>query len=150
MAAAPPAAKQAVVIIHGIGEQVPMDTLRGFAETVWDKDEPFCNPESKKDPKPLSWSKPDEISGDFELRRITTNANKKGVRTDFFEFYWAHLMKDTKLSAVWARARVLLLRPPWRVPRRLIWAWLFLWIAIVSFVIGAAFKASPVRTQAIL
>ena len=26
--------KQAVVLIHGIGEQKPMDTVRGFVESV--------------------------------------------------------------------------------------------------------------------
>jgi len=31
--------KQAVLLIHGIGEQRPMDTLRGFVETVWTSDE---------------------------------------------------------------------------------------------------------------
>jgi hypothetical protein len=30
--------KLAVVIIHGIGEQIPMDTLRGFVETAWVRD----------------------------------------------------------------------------------------------------------------
>lgn len=30
--------KQAVVIIHGMGEQRPMDTLRGFARAVWTSD----------------------------------------------------------------------------------------------------------------
>jgi hypothetical protein len=28
--------KQAVVVIHGMGEQRPMDTLRGFVRTVWE------------------------------------------------------------------------------------------------------------------
>ena len=30
--------KQAVLLIHGIGEQRPMDTLRGFVDTVWTSD----------------------------------------------------------------------------------------------------------------
>ncbi len=29
---------QAVVLVHGIGEQVPLETLRGFVETVYQRD----------------------------------------------------------------------------------------------------------------
>ncbi|TIP96430.1 MAG: hypothetical protein E5X57_38255, partial [Mesorhizobium sp.] len=29
---------QAVVIVHGMGEQRPMDTLRGFVQAVWSYD----------------------------------------------------------------------------------------------------------------
>ena len=29
---------QAVVIVHGMGEQRPMSTLRGFVEAVWSRD----------------------------------------------------------------------------------------------------------------
>ncbi len=31
----PPPKKQAVILVHGMGEQVPMETLRGFVETMW-------------------------------------------------------------------------------------------------------------------
>ena len=30
--------KIAVVVIHGMGEQKPMQTLRGFVESVWQHD----------------------------------------------------------------------------------------------------------------
>ena len=30
--------KQAVLLIHGIGEQKPMDTLRGFVDVMWTSD----------------------------------------------------------------------------------------------------------------
>lgn len=29
--------KQAVVILHGMGEQIPMETLNGFVKKVWDR-----------------------------------------------------------------------------------------------------------------
>ena len=32
------AKKQAVVVIHGMGEQRPMETLRSFVQTVWERD----------------------------------------------------------------------------------------------------------------
>lgn len=114
--------KQAVVLIHGIGEQVPMDTLRGFVETVWVKDSTLRWPNVPNE----AWSKPDEMSRNFELRRLTTAKNRDGVQTDFFEFYWAHLMEGTKLSHVWAWAKLLLLRTPSRVPQQLRPVWWFL------------------------
>ena len=29
---------QAVMVIHGMGEQIPMDTIKGFVNAVWQKD----------------------------------------------------------------------------------------------------------------
>src|SRR5262249_17250683 len=62
--------KQAIVVIHGMGEQVPMDTLRGFVRAVWETDSEI----TKNDlPNPAEvWSKPDLRTGSLELRRITT------------------------------------------------------------------------------
>jgi hypothetical protein len=144
-APAPVAKKQAVVIIHGIGEQVPMDTLRGFVNTVWDSDPTVCDPNHRnpQDRSPKSWSKPDEISGDFELRRITTNFNKNDVRTDFFEFYWAHMMNETKMAQVLAWARGLLIRSPSRVPRQLRPVWLLLVVLSALIAAGSAFREWP-------
>ncbi len=116
---APRAAKRAVLIIHGMGNQAPMTTLRGFVEAVWTND-----PKLKKRGKPRIWSKRDPISGSHELRRITTTKDRDGVRTDFFEFYWAHLVEGTRLSNVlWWFSR-LFLRPPHRVPHAVRALWL--------------------------
>jgi hypothetical protein len=123
--------KQAVVLIHGIGEQVPMDTLRGFVEAVWTTDSSLRRPNVPSQ----AWSKPDEVSGDFELRRLTTAENLNRKRTDFFEFYWAHLMEGTTLSHVGAWARVLIFRWPRRVPPQLLGVWCLL-IALLA--LGAA------------
>ena len=60
--------KQAVVLIHGVGEQIPMDTLRGFVEAAWVDDPSLRRPRVPS----TVWSKPDTMSGDLELRRITT------------------------------------------------------------------------------
>jgi hypothetical protein len=79
--------KQAVVLIHGIGEQIPMDTLRGFVRAVWVTDVSVHNIYT---PNPATiWSKPDDASGDFELRRLTTAENRENKRTDFFELLGA-------------------------------------------------------------
>lgn len=96
--------KIAVVVIHGMGEQKPMQTLRGFVESVWQHDRNLFK--DLKDPPDHwnwdTWSKPDQLSGSAELRRITTarardpdHKGEKGKRTDFFELYWADLTADS-------------------------------------------------------
>src|SRR5712672_1471114 len=89
------AAKQAVVVIHGMGEQRPMDTIKAFVRAVWETDAVIT---ANKLPHPSQvWSKPDPRTGSLELRRITTResipspAFAHGVRTDFYELYWADL-----------------------------------------------------------
>ncbi len=114
--------KQAVLLIHGIGEQLPMDTLRGFVKTVWTTDQAIHHQHAIAG----LFSKPDDISGSFEMRRLTTTKNKNGVRTDFFEYYWAHMMKGTSVYHVLAWVRFLFSRCPWNVPKHLLSVWLLL------------------------
>jgi hypothetical protein len=92
-----------------------MDALRGFVDAVWASHTDIQNPYAGGD----TWSKPDSISESFELRRLTTPQNKARIRTDFFEFYWAHLVHDTSYGHLLAWARSLLWRNPATVPRHL-------------------------------
>jgi hypothetical protein len=124
--------KQAVLLIHGIGNQQPMDTLRGFVDAVWKTDTDLHHKHARFG----MWSKPDTISGSFELRRLTTSQNLAGVRTDFFEFYWAHMMGGTKVAHVVDWAKVLLVRPPGNVPPPLRGAW---WILVVTILLVVGF-----------
>ena len=107
--------RQAVLLIHGVGFQRPMRTLRGFVEAVWTEDESLRR---EKVPDGV-WSKPDTVSESFELRRLTTGQNTHGVLTDFFEFYWAHLMEGTTLEQVTQWAKTLLFRRLGGVPKPL-------------------------------
>ena len=125
--------KQAVLLIHGIGEQKPMETLRSFVAATWTTD----TAQHRNHPRAAEfWSKPYPLSEDFELRRLTTADNVAGFRTDFFEFYWAHLMQGTKLRHVKAWAQTLLLRKPSTVPPQLRLAYWTLWILLVAAVAG--------------
>ncbi|VVN38880.1 hypothetical protein PS664_05284 [Pseudomonas fluorescens] len=86
--------KQAVVVIHGIGEQRPMDTLHSFVDAMIPADTPGGTP--------FYWSKPDRLSRNFDLRVLKSSGR---TSTDFYEYYWAHKMQGTKfghlLSWLW-------------------------------------------------
>jgi hypothetical protein len=120
--------KQAVVLIHGIGEQKPMATLWQMVECVWKND-------PRDDGKPRAvYSEPDEVSGIFELRRLSTNENIHGKRTDFFEYYWAHLMHGNEFGHVLGWLVRLAKRRKDEVPASLLKAWWMLqaplWICV--------------------
>jgi hypothetical protein len=122
--------KQAVVLIHGIGEQRPMDTLRSFVSEVWLKNTAAQRTTGSQ--RNGLWSKPYPMAENFEMRRLTTAENADGVRTDFFEFYWQHLMHGTRYSHVISWARTLLFRWPTSVPRSLIQAYVILWAMLAA------------------
>lgn len=98
-----------------------MTTLRRFVDAVWTND-----PANRGNGAAL-YSKPDMMSGSYEQRRLSTAPNSQGVITDFYEFYWAHLMTGTALEHVWVWLRGLLWRWPWRVPAALRPGWYGLW-----------------------
>jgi hypothetical protein len=151
--AAPRPDMQAVILIHGMGEQIPMDTIKGFVNAVWQKDDLATAtgfPNSTE-----VWSKPDARTGSLELRRITTRESiaspptfPHGVRTDFYELYWADLTAGATWDSLKSWVRDLLFRPLGRVPRGVRLAWLLLWflslivvaLAVLALVPSTAWK----------
>lgn len=131
--------KQAVVVIHGMGEQIPMETLVSFVDATWTHDESLVD-RGKPDPNTgarrqdnASWSRPDRRTRSFELRVITTESGANRKRTDFYEYYWAHHMVDT----TWAHLQSWLLELMWRspfnrVPRGLLPVWLLIWALAIA------------------
>jgi hypothetical protein len=112
---------QAVIVIHGIGEQHPGATLRHLVGSG-----------ALDDPVGEGvWVKPDRHSESFELRKVTFSGDfeRQLPRTDVFELYWAHMIRDTQLGQVIGWARKLLLRRP---PPALRGAWVTLWLVIVA------------------
>jgi len=105
--------KQAVVVIHGIGEQRPMETLRSFVEAVL--------PDTLKSAQKKYRSKPDKMSESFELRCLQAPSDRGLHRpiTEFYEYYWAHHMRDSKYGAVLSWLAGLMLRAPWKIPPKL-------------------------------
>lgn len=99
--------RQAIVVIHGIGEQRPMATLRGFVDAV------LAGSERKN---PLYRSKPDAMSDLLETRCLQAPRTRERPLTDFYEFYWAHHMRDAKYSQVVSWLLKLVRRPPAAIP----------------------------------
>jgi hypothetical protein len=109
---------QAVVVIHGIGEQRPMDTVRGFVDAVL--------PDTEWGQK--YFSKPDKMSESFELRKLQ---DRNRPRTHFYEFYWADKVEGTSLHHIWTWFRSLLFTWP---PKHLFSLWLTTWILTIIIV----------------
>lgn len=132
----------AIVVIHGIGEQIPMETLSGFIDAVWTTDTALVSVE-KKHPDTgesrtgnAAWYKPDPRTRNFDLRLITTETYetqaKDRRRADFFEFYWAHRITGTQFDQVRAWIFGLMLRNPRKkVPPPLLPAWLAMWFLLL-------------------
>jgi len=119
--------RQAVVVIHGIGEQRPMQTLRAFVTALLQGD-------SDSFGEPRFFSKPDRLTETLELRRLATWPPHVAVQTDFYELYWAHLMQGTLWSHVFAWARMLMLRVPRKTNRVIQGLWLGSWLALLAAV----------------
>jgi hypothetical protein len=107
----------AVVFIHGQGQQRPMEDVRELARTTWDAD-PERSGEGGLPAR--SWVVPDARLGDADLGRVTTAAVQSGLRVDFFELYWAHLMVDNRIIHVVNWFRALLSRSRREAPRALL------------------------------
>lgn len=139
-----PRPRQAVVIVHGMGEQRPMETIRGFVKAVWSLDldltegvERARKPDPDKPGEEInkSWIRPDTRARSYELRRITTPYDRHGRRTDFFELYWADITQGTTLGRLRAWWAGLILRRWSDVPRDVRKLYLVAWILTVLIVL---------------
>lgn len=124
--------RQAVVVIHGIGEQKPMQTLRGFVDTLlgatpkpsWYERVTGKRLHPEQEPPLRFFSKPDRLTDTLELRRLSSWLPNVPIQTDFYELYWAHLMQGTVWSHIVAWLRMLMFRVPIgaHVRIKLLWA----------------------------
>ncbi len=140
---APPS--QAVVIVHGMGEQRPMGTLRGFVQAVWSSDPTRAPPYAAGARINQSWITPDSRTKSHELRRITTPYDVDGRRTDFYELYWADITQGTTRGRLAAWVTNLLWRKPADIPpdaRKLYFATLLIVIVILGAALVLALSAS--------
>ena len=90
--------RTAVLVVHGMGSQRPLETVRGVVDAVW-----FDHSAKKRAGDKRIWTHPEPSGVDIDLTVMTTSSltGKPGGRTaDFHELYWAHLMSETKAVAV--------------------------------------------------
>lgn len=118
---------QAVVIIHGIGEQHPMETVRSFADAIL--------PEQEAGEEKY-FIRPDPLSESFELRKLQ---NRTQPRTQFFEYYWAYKVEGTNFSHLFPWLSLLLFRKPSKVPKQLLSLWSLSWLLIVITITALVF-----------
>lgn len=95
----------AIVVIHGIGEQRPLATLRGFARAV-------------SGGSAATYAIPDATDTTFELHTLVLPATDDRPRTDLYEGYWAPESSGTRLAHVIRWVRRVALRRPSSLPRR--------------------------------
>lgn len=107
--------RQAVVVVHGIGEQRPGQLLREFVTNVFDRQA-----------GEVHFVKPDQLSTLFEMRMVTVpRSDGERPTTDVYELYWAHLIRDTTLGQVYGWVLRLIFSTIARVPHslhNLVWA----------------------------
>ncbi len=127
--------KQAVIVIHGIGEQRPMSTLRDLVDAVI--------PDPEDEGRVKFHSKPDRMSQSFELRKLQTLQTRRAPITDFYEYYWAYLIEGTRYTHIISWLKELLWRSPRNVPPRLQLIWYLSWLLVVLFAVASAGLLGP-------
>jgi len=124
----------AVVVVHGMGEQRPMETLDGFVRTAL---------RPRMDDGVPKWdyyySRPAEITGSYEARRYiaprradVTGPDGIQGQTEIYEYHWSYLMTGNKFADVMPKTLRLLLRRPSNVPDGLFGIWRVVWLVILA------------------
>lgn len=131
----PTSKKQAIVIIHGIGNQYPMETAKEFVENI-------------KADSDILYSSPDREANYFETRRLSLSQKK----TDFYEFYWANLISEPKLSDLYSWVfRLLFVKKPSKRVEVLVWTIRIITLAIfISFGLIIINDIEQFKTEGIL
>lgn len=125
--------RQAVIIIHGMGEQRPMDTLRSFVEGI----KSYLEKHDESEKNTVVRSKPDGISEIYETRRLSLSASRNRPITDFYEFYWAHNMRDNKFADISSWLLRLIFSKTKNIPKRLIPVWWVVWLILMVITASA-------------
>lgn len=96
----PPYRRQAIVVIHGMGEQRPVETLNEFSRVITNGGR--------------FHSRPTKIADAYEARVHVVPRSEPGddgrrrpfdTQTDVFEYHWAHLMQGNRLDDLWPTVR---------------------------------------------
>lgn len=101
-------ARTAVLVVHGMGNQRPLNTMREIVDALYTSDPALevVNESFPPHSRPY-WSWLSRANTNVDLPVITTAAIKTGPngnvehrRIDFHEFYWADIMSENRFVAV--------------------------------------------------
>ncbi len=124
--------RTAVLVVHGMGNQRPLKTVRAIVDALYG----HVRPQGQDAPRQW-WTKLDRDIADIDLPVIVTAPidARDGLRVvDFHECYWAPLMAEARFVAVPMWLFELVRKGPWTMPSgvRPLWfvfgALLALWI----------------------
>lgn len=119
--------RQAVVIVHGMGEQRPLEMLNHFIDSAI----PGPTEIQEKEALPVYYSRPAPESESYEARSYLARETSKYPQTEFFEYHWSHMMQGNKLSDIWDVFQRMLFTPIWKVPSGLRFVWILFWTLIL-------------------
>jgi hypothetical protein len=125
--------RTAVLVVHGMGLQRPLETVRGIVRAVWLSDETGGG--NKK-----IWMHPERSGIDIDLPVIATSSIPKVEpprSVDFHELYWSHLMSETPALAVLLWLFELIQKGPRLKPNMQL-----LWGVGAVFLVSTIFSAS--------
>lgn len=132
--------RQAVVVIHGIGEQRPGKTIEGFIDAILANENASENASdggshTANHAAANVTSHPFRDAHGSDTRRYRAAEQlidgQRRPETDFFEYYWAHHVGGTGLTQVLAWIAGLLLRNPFRMQRSTRSIWLSGWLGLI-------------------
>jgi hypothetical protein len=116
--------RTAVVIVHGMGEKRPMETLDGFAKAA-------LRPRSAQGEKRWDYySLPAEITGSYEARRFAQG------HAEIYEYHWSFLMTANKYAGAMPMALRLVLRRASNVPDALLGIWRVVWTVLLALLLA--------------
>jgi hypothetical protein len=128
-----PAKRTAVVLVHGVGEQAPMATLRAFVRKY--RDHRPAGPARDCE----IYSVPDRCDRRFHLHSyIVKGADPAAPQLDFYEGYWAPDVTGTRWTHLGRWVLGMCLRPPRSLPRRLRGVQCLVWLVLAGLVAGYA------------
>jgi hypothetical protein len=116
--------RTAVVLVHGMGEKRPMETLDDFAKTALGPRS--TQGETTWDYYPL----PAEITDTYEARRFAS------AQAEIYEYHWPYLMTADKYVGAMPMALRLLLRRASNVPDALLGIWRRVWTVVVAILLA--------------
>ena len=135
--------RQAVVLIHGIGEQMPMITTRDFVKNI--------RPKKNNNKGWHVYSEADQADETYELHTYAVPprdpADPDALQTDFYEGYWAQEASGTKLEHVWRWLKRVFFTGLFRAPARLRGLyWLAVGLAVLFVASIPALLLTPAGT----